>query len=708
MSRWMGPRRPDTGTVPAPRAPVQRRTPNAASPLGLSAVDGPAERDADRLAAAAMAREDAPPLATAHAAATPQPAPASVRETIAGSGQPLPAGVRTDMEAGFGRDFGSVRLHAGTAAERSARDIDAAAYAVGTDIAFAAGRFAPASAEGRRLIAHELGHVVQQQATGAARVMREPASRPAPTMGTMPKGPARPATAEDRRDVVREAIRFLQGQADFFALQRDRDTAKVLGHLRTTASNALTTIEGDTGATALADQLRTTYSAAVRTVLTSRTVATPAAGQTPPTLQELFEQHRDDILPFALPQASVDTGAAELSAELEAPLPDRPSAAQRARHTAIQTARQRLRVVTAPVTTSIEDLFSTRGGTTTIPLPANTTARFSSTIPATLQRGLQSLAAQLMDTPLAANTTVQLALDLTPFGGSYDTYRFTRLDLGTLGTEVLIERQGAIGIEGLTTEQRTALRERFDTAGFRGASNFGQDEFDQVLIGIGELPQAQLSSLSGMSFERASADATHPDTAAHYDQAAHTVRVFDRAFSGGMTRLGRAGRPLQFAAHAVAHEVGHALDLGPLRTTAAATEAAQQALLAEFGTGGTSFTVPGRGAPGRARFDQLNSDVTAAATAERAARARSGARWSGGNPSEVTDALAARARRPAFRAAALRDGGGTARMPTDYPDPESIWQEYFADSYSMYQTSPDLLRRNRPNVFAFMEQEFPR
>jgi hypothetical protein len=368
-----------------------------------------------------------------------------VRETVAGSGQPLPAGLRNDMEAGFGRDFGSVRLHAGAAAERSARDIDAAAYAVGTDIAFAAGRFAPASAEGRRLIAHELGHVVQQQATGAARVMREPANRPAPTMGTMPQGPARP---RDRRGPARCRARgdpFPAGPGRLLraaARPRHRRGAGSPAHHRQQRADD---DRGDTGATALADQLRTTYSAAVRTVLSSRTVATPDAVRNPPTLQELFEQHRDDILPFALPQASVDTGAAELSAELEAPLPDRPSAAQRARHTAIRAARQRLRVVTAQVTTPIEDLFSTRGGTTTIPLPANTTARFSSTIPASLQRGLQSLAAQLMDSPLAANTTVQLALDLTPFGGSYDAYRFTRLDLGTLGTEVLIERQGAIG-----------------------------------------------------------------------------------------------------------------------------------------------------------------------------------------------------------------------------------------------------------------------
>ena len=47
-------------------------------------------------------------------------------------------------------------------------------------------------------------------------------------------------------------------------------------------------------------------------------------------------------------------------------------------------------------------------------------------------------------------------------------------------------------------------------------------------------------------------------------------------------------------------------------------------------------------------------------------------------------------------------------MPTDYPQPESVWQEYFAESFSLYQTSPDLLRRIRPNVYNYMAQEFPR
>ena len=341
-----------------------------------------------------------------------------------------------------------------------------------------------------------------------------------------------------------------------------------------------------------AEAVRTAYREAVRTVLVSRTRARPNAVRTPPTLQELYELHRDAILPFGLPQATVDTGAGELSAELTAPLPPRPTADQRTRHAAIEAARQRLQVLTSGIDMPIDDLFSTPGGTTTVGLPANTTARFASTIPAALQRGLRSVAGQLAQAALAANTTVMMALDLTPYGGSYDSYRFTRLDLGRLGQEILIERQGAIGVEGLQTQQRQAMRQRFDNLGFRRGSGFSEEEFDQVLIGLGEMPEAQLRTLGNLRFERQPSDAAHADAAAHYDQAAHTVRVFDLAYAGSMTRFGRGGRVLKFAAHSVIHELGHAHDLSPLRTTAAATGAAQAALLAEFGTGGAPSPSP--------------------------------------------------------------------------------------------------------------------
>ena len=114
--------------------------------------------------------------------------PASVDRVLADPGQPLGAPLRQDMEHRFGYDFSGVRVHDGARADRSARDVQANAYAIGRDIVFGAGRFAPATPEGRRLIAHELTHVVQQSSGGAdaVRVARDPSggtpSPPRPTV----------------------------------------------------------------------------------------------------------------------------------------------------------------------------------------------------------------------------------------------------------------------------------------------------------------------------------------------------------------------------------------------------------------------------------------------------------------------------------------------------------------------------------------------
>ncbi len=72
------------------------------------------------------------------------------------------------------QDFSGVRVHTGTLAARSSEAIRANAFTVGRDIVFGAGRFAPGSNEGKRLIAHELAHVVQQSG-GSIRRSRETA-----------------------------------------------------------------------------------------------------------------------------------------------------------------------------------------------------------------------------------------------------------------------------------------------------------------------------------------------------------------------------------------------------------------------------------------------------------------------------------------------------------------------------------------------------
>jgi Domain of unknown function (DUF4157) len=90
------------------------------------------------------------------------PAAGRAIQALRGGGAPLPAGVRAFMETRFGHDFGRVRVHTGGRAETAARSIHARAFTRGRDVVFGAGQFAADSADGRRLIAHELAHVIQQ------------------------------------------------------------------------------------------------------------------------------------------------------------------------------------------------------------------------------------------------------------------------------------------------------------------------------------------------------------------------------------------------------------------------------------------------------------------------------------------------------------------------------------------------------------------
>jgi hypothetical protein len=84
-------------------------------------------------------------------------------DSIRGDGQPLSPSVRRYFEPRFKKDFGEVRIHADPGAGSLARRINAKAFATGNDVVFGSGQYAPETTEGRRLLAHELAHVVQQQ-----------------------------------------------------------------------------------------------------------------------------------------------------------------------------------------------------------------------------------------------------------------------------------------------------------------------------------------------------------------------------------------------------------------------------------------------------------------------------------------------------------------------------------------------------------------
>jgi len=87
-------------------------------------------------------------------------------------GQPMSPQLRGYFEPRFASDFSGVRVHTHVAAARAARSMNARAFTLGRDIGFGSGQFLPDSTEGRRLIAHELAHTVQQARGDSGRVRR--------------------------------------------------------------------------------------------------------------------------------------------------------------------------------------------------------------------------------------------------------------------------------------------------------------------------------------------------------------------------------------------------------------------------------------------------------------------------------------------------------------------------------------------------------
>jgi hypothetical protein len=179
---------------PAPRATQTK--------LALNEPGDTYEREADRVADQAI-------TSPAHHGARSAPShiqrfggkttgradavPASVNDALAKPGRPIELTLRRDMEERIGHDFSQVRVHSDAIAEQSARDLNASAYTLGHNIVFGAGGFKPETQEGRRLIAHELTHVVQQ--TGGR-------SHGVPTghMNTIMRQPASPTPPTDQKD----------------------------------------------------------------------------------------------------------------------------------------------------------------------------------------------------------------------------------------------------------------------------------------------------------------------------------------------------------------------------------------------------------------------------------------------------------------------------------------------------------------------------
>jgi len=136
----------------------------------------PASPSVQRACAACEEEEERSELRTkrlsSNVSAANATAPPIVHEVLRSAGQPLDVRTRAFMEPRFGRDFSDVRVHMDVNAAESARAVNALAYTVGRDVVFAAGRYAPQTTMGQRLLAHELTHVMQQRSAGDTTLRR--------------------------------------------------------------------------------------------------------------------------------------------------------------------------------------------------------------------------------------------------------------------------------------------------------------------------------------------------------------------------------------------------------------------------------------------------------------------------------------------------------------------------------------------------------
>lgn len=168
------------------------------SKLPVSKPNDPAEQQADQISERVMQSSSGIGAINQSQSASIHRKPATAKKESTKSadpaipeevGEPLEEETRSFMESRFGEDFSGVRIHTGSKAEQSSNSLNANAYTIGNDIVFGERQYAPNTSSGKKLLAHELTHVVQQNSSGnnvIARDDKKGAAATTPTPASMP------------------------------------------------------------------------------------------------------------------------------------------------------------------------------------------------------------------------------------------------------------------------------------------------------------------------------------------------------------------------------------------------------------------------------------------------------------------------------------------------------------------------------------------
>lgn len=333
----------------------------------------------------------------------------------------------------------------------------------------------------------------------------------------------------------------------------------------------------------------------------------------------------------------------------------------------------------------------------TLPLPANTSVVADASAAKVTPSGLRNVASALVtDTdvsppPLPENSTVTIELDLSKYGGINGLYRFTyHAPAAAKGKtpvhRVLVEQLGA-GTQPTgqkPPEQKEGqpppkdpVADKIKAAGF--IQSYSGDKLEALRAAVSEIPASHLAKVKGLTFATDTAHPTKPDVAGDYNQKTHTVTMYNRAFKDAQNKYEQGTVATSFAARAIIHEIGHAIDLAPLRAAY---------------TTYTGTSVSG-GAAGVKQAKAAKEKLLGA-------RSESGTKIVEEKGGGFTDEIGTKAGSNEFRKAVEQDGKNVSKYA------EEDWQESYAEAYSLYIASEDNLKLLRPKTHAYFLKALPK
>jgi hypothetical protein len=509
-------------------------------------------------------------------------APDIVAEVLESNGRALESPVRNSMESSFGHDFSRVRIHTDARAVKSAQAVHAAAYTVGENIVFGAGRYSPYSHGGRRLLAHELTHVIQQQGTE-----RISSGIPASSQND---------SAEHEAEKLGEAA----VQGDHF--------------LQPIKSRPVTLMRqpNDLQSIPLSEQRAIQFSTMSVTVPSER-------------IDAFFK-----LMPSGNPGETRSVGA---------------------------------------------------------------TNSFSANVPAALHTGLASVSAWIQgDTnALPLNSVIEVDLDLSNYGGSKSTYRFSYFSHSKgkgknkiTSNIMLIELIGNV-ISAPAGQTAPAKDFKVGSSSFSLAGKWSDDHYAVLRQALSLLPNKALTDAAGVTFRKIGGTSSSGE-AGEYDQTSDTISLYSNAFPASSTRIGQRSSGVRN----VLHEVGHALDMRVLEqawknfNTAGQSASARRKLLNQR-------------SPSRSRFVRDSSSGNF--TVEQDMSDDSGDFRKAAKKDLVRQETGKRV--TSSGTTATLKGGITSYSDTDY-------QELFAEAFALYVSAPETLRQLRPKMYGYFETRYPR